>query len=353
MAVLQLKDIGKRYPGSKSWAVKNFNLTVEKGEIIGLVGESGCGKTSILRMIAGFERLTEGRVELHGECVAGPHRFVEPQHRKVGIVFQDYALFPHKTVRQNILFGTQGRGSSEVEAHYSALMSLCRLEGLDQRYPHQLSGGQRQRVALARALAPKPDIILFDEPFSNLDTLHKNQMRTEIGEIIRGSGATAIIVTHDTRDVLALATRAVVMKEGLKVQDGKVDQVYDQPENAYVARFFGPANLLPARILEEEVITAIGRFPLPPERRMKDAEALLCLRPDAIHFCGPEEGSIPVDILQEKFLGEFTEYKLRLQDAGSADWRGELLVHARDIPLPPWSKLHIRANPDRAWLVAP
>jgi iron(III) transport system ATP-binding protein len=333
--------------------VKDFNLRVEQGEIIGLVGESGCGKTSILRMIAGFEQVTEGRVELHGECVAGPHRFVEPQHRKVGLVFQDYALFPHKTVRQNILFGTQGRHSREVEAQYTALLSLCRLEGLDQRYPHQLSGGQRQRVALARALAPKPDIILFDEPFSNLDTLHKNQMRTEIGEIIRESGATAIIVTHDTRDVLALATRAVVMKEGLKVQDGKVDEVYDQPANAYVARFFGPANLLPARILNEEAITALGSFPLPGGRRMKDEDALLCLRPDAIHFCVPGDGSVPVTILQERFLGEYTEYRLGLRDAKSAGWKGELLVHAREMPEQPSSDPHIRANPDRAWLVAP
>ncbi len=328
MPVLELTNIGKKFPGAASWAVRDFNLTVEKGEIIGLVGESGCGKTTVLRLIAGFEKPSVGSVYLHGKCATDEHKFLEPQKRRVGIVFQDYALFPHQTVRQNIFFGMHRLNSQKAEQQYSSLMEICRLKGLEKRYPHQLSGGQKQRVALARALAPQPDIILFDEPFSNLDTLHKNQMRAEIGEIIRKTGATAILVTHDTRDVLALANRAVVMKDGLKLQDDQPDKVYFQPSDSHVARFFGTVNLLPGRIVDKQVITAIGNFPVPDSNVIKGSDVFVCLRPEEISFCERPNEGIPVKVLKERFLGEYTEYTVTARDIGTGKISVPVLVHS-------------------------
>jgi iron(III) transport system ATP-binding protein len=352
MPVLQLKNIGKKFPGANSWAVRDFDLNVEKGEIIGLVGESGCGKTTILRLIAGFEKPTQGSVYLHDELVAGENLFLEPQKRRVGIVFQDYALFPHKTVKQNIYFGMHRLSSQKAEIQYKSLMGICRLEGLETRYPHQLSGGQKQRVALARALAPKPDVILFDEPFSNLDTLHKNQMRAEIGEIIRKTGATAILVTHDTRDVLALATRAVVMKDGLNLQDDQPGRVYFQPANAYVARFFGAVNLLPGRIVDRQAITAIGNFPAPGSNVIKGPDVLVCLRPEEISFCDQPGEGVPVKVLNERFLGEYTAYTVMI---GNADDTAAVPVIVNSHkPLARDTEHHfIRPKHQRPWFIQP
>lgn len=353
MPVLELTNIGKKFPGAKSRAVRDFDLKVEKGEIIGLVGESGCGKTTVLRLIAGFEKPTQGSVYLHGECAAGENQFLEPQKRRVGIVFQDYALFPHKTVRQNIFIGMHRLSRQKAEQQYGSLMEICRLTGLENRYPHQLSGGQKQRVALARALAPQPDIILFDEPFSNLDTLHKNQMRAEIGEIIRKTGATAILVTHDTRDVLALATRAVVMKDGLKLQDNRPDKVYYQPADSYVARFFGPVNLLPGHIVDQKIITAIGSFPVAGSNVINSPDVLVCLRPEEISFSDQPGEGIPVRVLQERFLGEYTEYIVSVRGTGAKTTSVTVIVHSHK-PLDPNTENHfIRAVPQQPWLIKP
>ena len=351
MPVLELKNIGKKFPGATSWAVRDFDLTVEKGEIIGLVGESGCGKTTVLRLISGFEKPSVGSVYLHGECAADENKFLEPQKRRVGIVFQDYALFPHLTVMQNIFFGMHWLDSQKADRQYNLLTEICRLKGLDKRFPHQLSGGQKQRVALARALAPQPDVILFDEPFSNLDTLHKNQMRAEIGEIIRKSGATAILVTHDTRDVLALATRAVVMKDGLKLQDEQTDKVYSQPANSYVARFFGAVNLLSGRIIDQQIITSIGSFPVLGDNVMRGPELLVCLRPEEISFCDRSTNGIPVKVLKERFLGEYIEYTVVTRDSNTETKAEHLLVHSTR-PLDTQSADYfIRIKQQQPWII--
>ncbi len=235
--VLQISRITKTFPGSCDPAVNDFTLDVEEGEIVALLGESGCGKTTMLRMIAGFETPSRGSIRIYDRLVAGDRVFVEPERRGVGIVFQDYALFPHKTVTENIRFGLFRYPASEQKAKTAEIIKLTGLAGLGKRYPHQLSGGQKQRVALARALAPEPRLILLDEPFSNLDSLKKAQMREEIAAIIKKTNSTGIFVTHDTKDVLAIADKVAIMKNGIILQTDTPDRLYNYPVNQYVARF--------------------------------------------------------------------------------------------------------------------
>lgn len=244
MNKLEIKKLGKKFKGASDWAVSEFNLNVEQGHIVALLGESGCGKTTILRMIAGFELPDQGTISLNGKIVAGEGYFLEPQQRQVGIVFQDYALFPHKTVWQNILFGLHRLSKKQAQQCTEEIIALSGLQGLEQRFPHQLSGGQKQRVALARALAPRPELILFDEPFANIDSMRKNQMRDDISQIIRKTSATAIFVTHDTKDVMTIADQVVVMQKGKTLQWGTPQEIYNQPVNNYVSDFFGKSNFL-------------------------------------------------------------------------------------------------------------
>lgn len=306
--ILKITGLSKTFRGGLRAAVHNFSLEVNRGEIVALLGESGCGKTTILRMIAGFEVPDHGTVELNGKEVVSPGRFVEPEKRGVGIVFQDYALFPHKTVEENIAFGLfrhERRAQRQISREG---MALCGLQGLEKRYPHQLSGGQKQRVALARALAPQPGIILFDEPFSNIDTLRKNKMRQDIGTIIRNTGTTAIFVTHDTKDVLAIADRVSVLREGICLQTGTPAEVYRQPRNQYVAQFFGKTNLLKARSKAGGYDTPIGFIASADELNHISREVLLSIRPE--HFeVSPEKksGCFCGSIKSESFFGEYKE----------------------------------------------
>lgn len=245
MKILELKNIWKTYDSGAMPAVMNFTLDVFQGEKIALLGESGCGKTTILRSIAGFEVPDKGSVTLAGKTMSSDSVFVQPEKRGIGIVFQDYALFPHKTIIQNVSYGLFRYSKDErTELAYS-ILAISGLEGLENRYPHQLSGGQKQRVALARALAPKPKIILLDEPFSNIDTLRKDMMREYIMEILNKTNSTAIIVTHDTKDALAISDKMVILKNGQTIQQGTTKEVYNQPKSRYVADFLGTSYIEP------------------------------------------------------------------------------------------------------------
>lgn len=318
MKILEIGNISKKFSGSSDWAVDDFSLEVVKGEIVGLLGESGCGKTTILRMISGFETLTRGHIHLGGIEVAGPGVFVEPQHRKVGIVFQDYALFPHKTVWENILFGLFRFKIEQGRQKAREIITLTGLEGLEKRYPHQLSGGQKQRVALARAMAPEPEVILFDEPFSNIDSVRKNQMREDIRQIIKNMGATAVFVTHDTKDVLAIADRVAVLKNGRALQTDTPGQVYSKPVNAYVAGFFGKTNLLKAKVSERGFETPIGLIknntPLPAHIK----EVMLSIRPEEMVVADSDnnDGCFCGSIIKERFMGEYKELTCEVETAG-------------------------------------
>src|ERR1700758_4200631 len=242
---LEVRELTKRY--SPQVSVGPISFEVQEGEFFSLLGPSGCGKTTTLRCIAGFEALTEGSIRLHGERLDD-----KPPHRRdVGLVFQNYALFPHLTVFDNVAFGLRLRrlGRAEIGVRVSRVLQLVDLAGMATRFPAQLSGGQQQRVAIARSLVLEPRILMFDEPLSNLDFKLRIQMREELRNLQRRLGKTSIYVTHDQTEALALSDRIAVLSNGRIEQIGTPSDIYERPATAFVAEFIGSSNLFPARIV--------------------------------------------------------------------------------------------------------
>ncbi|MEQ8483621.1 MAG: ABC transporter ATP-binding protein [Pseudomonadales bacterium] len=235
---LAIRGISKRYPGTGRDAVHDVELTLNHGEVVAVVGQSGCGKTTLLRIVAGLEVPDRGRVEVDGRTLVDAGVWVPPERRGIGLVFQEFALFPHLTVEQNVAYGLHHLPRAERRARTGDMLSLVELAGLEGRYPHQLSGGQQQRVALARALAPAPKLLLLDEPFSNLDTPLKATVRAQLAGLLRQAGVPALLVVHDVEDVMALADRVAVLREGRIVREGAPHELRDAPGDTYVARFF-------------------------------------------------------------------------------------------------------------------
>jgi iron(III) transport system ATP-binding protein len=326
MNILELISITKKFPESQLPAVNDFNLEVKKGEIVALLGESGCGKTTILRMIAGFEIPDKGQIKLNGDVVSGNGIFKEPQKRRVGIVFQDYALFPHKTVWENIIFGLFQLSKDVARKKAGDIIALSGLQGLEKRYPHQLSGGQKQRVALARALAPEPELILFDEPFSNIDSMRKHQMREDIQKIIKETNATAIFVTHDTRDVMTIADKVSVLKQGRLMQTDTPENIYNFPANAYVADFFGKTNYIKAKVSKDGYDTPMGiiktKTPLPDTID----NVLLSIRPEEFTIKTEGHDCFCGSIVKEKFMGEYKELTCKVENPDGEDT--EIIIYA-------------------------
>lgn len=239
-------------------AIDDFTLDVEEGSLVALVGPSGCGKTTALRAIAGFEQPVAGTIRIRGSLVSGDGTMVAPEHRNVGMVFQEYALFPHISVAENVGYGV--RGSDRV-SRVQEVLQLVGLEEFGDRFPHELSGGEQQRVALARALAPGPDVVLLDEPFSNLDAPQRERMRRELRKILKAARVTAIFVTHDQAEALAIADVIAVMNEGHVRQVGTPDDVYAAPVSPWVAKFLGDAVIFSGSASEGSVSTALGPVP--------------------------------------------------------------------------------------------
>ncbi|WP_174731707.1 ABC transporter ATP-binding protein [Mesobacillus harenae] len=222
---IEIKDLDFKYQNAKEHTIKGFCLSVHQGEIISILGSSGCGKSTILRLIAGLEVPSSGSIVINGKVMANHNRFEKPENRGIGMVFQDYALFPHMTVADNIKFGLRKMSRNEKLNRLNDLLELVGLSGYEKRFPYELSGGQQQRVALARALAPNPSLIMFDEPFSNLDANIQQKIRDELRDILKRTGITSIFVTHDQKDALALADRVVSMREGCVTKVGKPEEV--------------------------------------------------------------------------------------------------------------------------------
>jgi iron(III) transport system ATP-binding protein len=261
MSLLCLEHLTRYYPSQKLPAVDDLSLELEKGEILALLGPSGCGKTTTLRLIAGFEQPDAGLVEIGGRVMADDHRFVPPEQRGVGVVFQEYTLFPHLTVAENILFGLRNLSAENRRARLREMLETVGLTSLARRYPHELSGGQQQRVALARALAPRPAVLLLDEPFSNLDADLRTQMLHEVYTILRECGTTAVFVTHDHEEAFMVADRVGVLNRGRLEQLGRPEEIYHLPATRFVAHFVGKANFIPGLVVGANIETAMGIFP--------------------------------------------------------------------------------------------
>nr|XP_061797912.1 fe(3+) ions import ATP-binding protein FbpC 1-like [Nerophis lumbriciformis] len=267
-------------------ALGGVDFDAEPAQLTVLVGPSGCGKTSLLRAVAGFEAPHAGSVKIGGELVCGPGCWIPPERRRVGMVFQQGALFPHLKVLDNVLYGlSRGDGRQQRAAEVLELVGMAELAG---RYPDELSGGEQQRVALARALAPEPRLVLLDEPFAALDAGLRKRVRDEVCLILRRAGATAILVTHDQEEALSIADRVVVMHAGRILQSGRPEEVYQRPNCAEVARFLGDGQLLDCEVRRGEAVSSLGRVSC----SLDDGPAQLLVRPEDLDLqpAGAEEG---------------------------------------------------------------
>jgi len=287
-------------------AVREVSLEVERGELMAVLGPSGCGKTTLLRTIAGFERPDAGSVEVSEDVVAGPGRFVPPERRRIGMVFQDYALFPHLTVTANIAFGLANRPREQRQALTRRTLELVGLQHKAARHPHELSGGERQRVALARALAPEPAVVLLDEPFSNLDATLRAGLRREVELILRDAEATALLVTHDQEEALSLADRLAVMREGRIVQLGAPEEVYVRPASRWAAQFVGEVNVLAGVAHGRGVETELGLFDL---RSPASGSVHVAVRPEQLELRADHDGN--AEVVAREFRGHDVLYRLR------------------------------------------
>ena len=288
-------------------AVHQVDMAVDHGQRLVLLGPSGCGKTTLLRLIAGFELPDAGTLAVGGQLVAGPTYLLPPEKRRVGMVFQDYALFPHMDVLGNVSYGVN-RAPDRAQ-RVREVLALVGLEGMEHRMPHELSGGEQQRVALARALAPRPAVVLLDEPFSNLDTRLRARVRAEVRQILSEAGATSIFVTHDQEEALFLGDRIAVMNQGRIEQVDTPEHIFHRPATPFVARFMGVADFLHARVEGDVLATELGLLPCPPEAG-PDAEVDVMVRPDDLSIY-PDE-SADARVIGRVFQGAHYLYRVGL-----------------------------------------
>jgi iron(III) transport system ATP-binding protein len=302
-SMIRLEGVTRRF-GSVT-AVDGASLCVDRGEVVALLGPSGCGKTTLLRLVAGFERPDAGTVETAERVVSGRGTWVPPEDRKIGMVFQDYALFPHLTVAENVGFGLTRslRGPRAAE-----LLEVVGLAGLGGRYAHELSGGQQQRVALARALAPSPELVLLDEPWSNVDPFLRESLRAEVAEIIRPLGVTAVLVTHDREEAFSLADRIALMRDGTIVQEGTAEELYFAPASRWAAEFVGAANVLRGRVEAGSVRTALGA--LAANGVNGESEIDVLVRPELVVLAPDPAGS--GEVVAREFRGHDVFYRVLL-----------------------------------------
>ncbi len=314
--VLEIADLTRQF-GSET-AVDSFSLTVQEGELLTLLGPSGCGKTTTLRMIAGLEQPTAGEIRIRDDVIADGEQFVAPERRDVGLVFQDFALFPHLTVAENITFGIDDWDKSEKEARLAELLALVDLDSHSEKRPEELSGGQKQRIALARSLAPEPEILLLDEPFSNLDVRLRIEMREEVRRILKEAGVTAISVTHDQEEALSISDRVAIMNDGKLEQVGKPEVVFENPESRFVASFLGRASFVTGRVRGDSVETTLGTFDTAqlngPVAAYDGAQIDLLVRPDDLEAIPTNEATADGNIVNRQYNGPNFVYQVKLKN---------------------------------------
>ena len=288
--IIEIKQLTKQFNTKERKVLDAVSLSINQGAIVSILGESGSGKTTLARIIAGFETPDSGKVTIAGDAVCSPSHFVSPQKRQIGMVFQDYALFPHMTVKQNIAYGVIDKAEKEATVHRA--LTIVGLDQMGHRYPHQLSGGQQQRVALARVLASQPKVLILDEPFSNLDTSLRHDIREDLFKIIKENQLTTLFLTHDTEDALAMSKTIVVLKDGKIQQSGTPQELYENPANLYVAKLFGPVT-----ILSKEDLELFGYKP--------NTAQYYVIRPHSLIINGKNtEYSASLDIIHTSYVGK-------------------------------------------------
>jgi iron(III) transport system ATP-binding protein len=299
-ATVLCKGLSKRFGNTD--ALQDVDLKVEAGQILALLGPSGCGKTTTLRLIAGFETPDAGQIQIGDQTAYDADHDIAPEARRVGMVFQDLALFPHLNVSQNIGFGLNGK-TKDKQPRIDELLNLVGLTGYEKRFPHELSGGEQQRVALARTLAPNPQVVLLDEPFSSLDTDLRREVRAEVKSILKSLGTTVILVTHDQEEAFELGDQVAVLYDGRMEQSGPTLEVYQEPSTPFVARFMGKADFLPAHFSKEILETDLG--PLTPPDEVPDGDHLhVLVRPEYLEISIEElERSVPVTVVANQSAG--------------------------------------------------
>lgn len=308
--LLEIKNVSKSF-ASKS-VVDRIDLSLKKGEIGCLLGHSGCGKTTLLRIIAGFEPVDGGEVIIGGRRVSGGGSFLTPEKRQVGMVFQDYALFPHLSLYDNVAFGLKGLGEAERDDRIRSLLELVGLKDVFGKFPHEISGGQQQRVALARALAPRPELLLMDEPFSNLDVTLRERLSMEVRAILKAYGTTALMVTHNQHEAFAMADMTGMMHDGRLLQWDSAHNLYHRPADRVVAGFVGEGMLLPGSVVgtgtvETPLGTLEGEFSYPCS---DGCPADVLIRPeDIVH---DPESALSAKVVQKNFRGASILYTLEL-----------------------------------------
>jgi iron(III) transport system ATP-binding protein len=299
-------------------AVADVSLEVPAGQIMTLLGPSGCGKTTALRLVAGFEQLDQGQIEIGRQLMAGPNLHQPPEQRRIGMVFQDYAIFPHLSVADNVGFGLHARAErNEKRTRIEAMLEFVGLAGLGERMPHELSGGQQQRVALARALAPNPRALLLDEPFSNLDASLRAEVRAEVRDLLRQSGTTTIFVTHDQEEALFFGDLIAVMRAGRIEQVGTPEAIYLRPHTRFVAAFMGQTDFVAGRVGQGGVETPLGWLEL-KSNLAAGTPLEVALRP--IHVALTSGDSPNGRIVSRQFLGTAYLYRVALTD--------DLVIHS-------------------------
>ncbi len=257
--ILRINNLSSDYGGQP--VLRGVDLTLNKGGLASLLGPSGCGKSTLLNVVAGFHDLQEGEVWVGETLASSVTQMVLPEKRNIGMIFQDYALFPHLSVLENVTFGIRDRSKSDTKQEANEWLNLVRMDGFGGRYPHELSGGQQQRVALARALAAKPSLLLMDEPFSNLDTDLRRQLVREIRDLLKERGIAAILVTHDQEEAFLFGEEVGLMDQGILQQWGTPEKIYTEPHNRWVADFVGGGSWIPGAVLDNgEVETSVGSF---------------------------------------------------------------------------------------------
>lgn len=315
---LNVAALSHRFGGRQ--VIDHLSLAIPPGEVHCLVGPSGCGKSTTLKLVAGLEQLQAGRITLNGRMLAGPGRSLPPERRRVGLMFQDFALFPHLRVGENVAFGLTGLDRGQRQRRVAELLATVDLGTFAETYPHSLSGGEQQRVALARALAAAPEVMLLDEAFSALDTSLRAQVREETVGQLRATGTAVLLVTHDAEEAIHIGDRIHAMLEGRIVQSGTPAELYAQPVNPFVAGFFGPVNRFGGRVVRGTVATPVG---IAPAGTLADGAAVQAVvRPEALRVRRrPHGGGLRARVIAQRDLGPVHLLRLRLDDGHSVTVR--------------------------------